>query len=407
MFFDTRAELVAGSRDWFSKIWATFGLLLFASTWKLWTPQSIFPQVPFVEWLCRWPAWIDWICLVGISGSLLVCLIAQTRLEFAARASFLIFVTVLVLLDQHRLQPWVYNLVILGVFLGFQERMQANACLRWITISIYFYSGISKLDYQFANSLGQEIAVAMSNLLKLDTVDWSPEHWQGLALSLPVTELLIGILLCFRTARTWSVPMACLFHAALIVVLGPGGLHHKPAVIIWNLFFIAQLIYLFWPALNPGAGRVSALDGRRPVATLICLSILLFPATRFVGISDSWPAWELYAPRGSRVKVELFAMPASLKRFATNDQLPAEIDLNRMSLELLNVPVYPQDRFQIGVVLGLLQQPDLNGKARVTVFGESDRFTGERKATILSGKAELRDFARKFWLNALPRVDLP
>ncbi len=402
MVSDTRAEFIAGQRDLFSRIWAIFGLALFSSTWKLWTPQRSFPQVPFVEWMCRWPAWTDWFCLAGIFGSLLICLSARPRPTKAARVAFLIFVLVSVLLDQHRLQPWLCNLAILAWFLGFDDRERAKACLRWITISIYVYAGISKLDYQFVNSVGQEIVAAMLSLLNLEIVDWSPERWQLWAMALPMVEILVGILLCFRNAGYWSVPLACLFHAGLIVVLGPGGLNHKPAVIIWNLFFIVQLVYLFWPTINWEA-RQPAFDGARPVSSFVCLLILLFPATSFVGICDHWPAWELYAPRSSRVKLELFVVPGGLARFAVEDKLPADIDIDRMSLELLDAPIYPQDRFQIGVVLGLAEQFDFGGRARITVYGESNRLTGERRSTIISEEAELREKAGTFWLNAFPR----
>ena len=47
---------------WLRKAMAGFGLLLLAITWRLWTPQTEFPQIPF---LAGWS-----MCLALQTGSL-------------------------------------------------------------------------------------------------------------------------------------------------------------------------------------------------------------------------------------------------------------------------------------------------------------------------------------------------
>ena len=44
---------------------------LFAATWRLWTPQTVFPQIPFFAALRTVPGWIDWFALAGMLAGLL------------------------------------------------------------------------------------------------------------------------------------------------------------------------------------------------------------------------------------------------------------------------------------------------------------------------------------------------
>ena len=59
---------------WFVRLWAVFGLLLIGATWRLWTPQTVFPQVPLVRWAGLAPDWLHWVGLSGLVGSLIAVL---------------------------------------------------------------------------------------------------------------------------------------------------------------------------------------------------------------------------------------------------------------------------------------------------------------------------------------------
>ena len=78
-----------GSRaTWLRKTMAAFGLLLFAITWRLWTPQTEFPQIPFFGWLTEVPGFVDWIAAVGTLVGLLAMLLTNRRLAKAAIGVF-------------------------------------------------------------------------------------------------------------------------------------------------------------------------------------------------------------------------------------------------------------------------------------------------------------------------------
>lgn len=50
--------------------WAVGGLALFGATWKLWTPQTEFPQIPLFGWGGSLPPFVDWLAFGLLLGSL-------------------------------------------------------------------------------------------------------------------------------------------------------------------------------------------------------------------------------------------------------------------------------------------------------------------------------------------------
>ena len=62
-------------RDWLRRALGLFGLLLVAATWRLWTPQQVYPQVPLVRGLDGLGPWFEWFAaatmLAGLAGAML------------------------------------------------------------------------------------------------------------------------------------------------------------------------------------------------------------------------------------------------------------------------------------------------------------------------------------------------
>ena len=78
---------------------------------------------------------------------------------------------------------------------------------------------------------------------------------------------------------------------------------------------------------------------------------------------------------------------------------------NQWSLNQLGVPVYPQDRFQVGCWLALFHQQ--SGPKRrtpvVIVSGTANRLTGEREQTRIDGPVAAQKYRRRLWFNTRPR----
>ena len=105
---DSDAPLLdADDRDARTTIWlrraiALGTLALLAVTWKLWTPQTVYPQVPLFGWAVTAPGWIDWVCFGGVILSLLVALLApqKSRLWKPALLLFVALLVGLIVLDR-------------------------------------------------------------------------------------------------------------------------------------------------------------------------------------------------------------------------------------------------------------------------------------------------------------------
>ena len=410
---------------WLRKTMAGFGLLLLAITWRLWTPQTEFPQIPFFSWLVDIPGFVDWVALLGTSVGLIAMLFTSGRMAKPAIGLFLISIAPLVLLNQHRLQPWAYLVIVTSCLLLCLPNKTCLTWLRRIVISIYIYSAISKLDYQFVFTVGDQMLDVLAGFVGLEP-DGLPQWAQAvLVLCLPLTELLIGVLLLFpKTARPagW---LAIGLHASLLLVLGPLGLNHQPGVLVWNGWFIVQAWLLFATRTPQASDSIEPdneiQESQSQPAELIWLGrilatfVILFPLTCVVSPwfelpvkADHWIAWEVYAPRNSRATARSPVPAQHRPTQPTNDSglaAPMFQTPNQWSLNQLGVPVYPQDRFQVGCWLALFHQqsgPNRRTPA-VIVSGTANRLTGEREQTRIDGPVAAQKYRRRLWFNTRPR----
>ena len=243
-------------RRWF----ALCALALFAATWRLWTPQTVFPQIPYFEVLRSVPGWVDWIALTGVVIALVGLLCAPGERGASAlrvppvRAFALLFIAsllVLVLLDQHRLQVWAYQFAIVAIVLGAfaDAACSKTACmhLRLLVIGIYFWSAISKLDHAFLHSLGPELLRGTLAAFGIEPGWMRSDVAATLSLTFPLVELAVAGLLAFRPTRRFGLTASIVMHVLLLATLGPWGLDHSWGVLLWNVYFIGQNMLLFGP----------------------------------------------------------------------------------------------------------------------------------------------------------------
>jgi hypothetical protein len=77
--------------------------------------------------------------------------------------------------------------------------------------------------------------------------------------------------------------------------------------------------------------------------------------------------------------------------------------LDRWSFDATNSPLYPQNRFRLGIALAIEQAADLGDRLRVEIDGPANRWTGERTTRVLTGRDEIVRESQRYWLNARPR----
>ena len=370
--------------------WAIAGLALFGATWRLWTSQTEFPQVPFFVWAGSLPSFLD----RSVFGILLASLAFAAWKPDSRRIWMTLTVTLsaLIVLDQHRLQPWAWQLLLLAIcWNSASNRLAGNLPHVALTISIYFWSAVSKLDAEFFVSHGPTLVEALFGAIGIDATAIPVRMKWWLATTLPLGELLVAVGLCWPRTRRAALIGATGLHVGLLLALGPLGLRHRPGVLLWNVAFIGHDWLLFgrrckgstsrgvdgtmrrwlsrmlracegisWGTFSTcqsseGSSTLKTCSTASQVFRFALLAVAcIWPVTERWGWCDRWLAWSVYAARSERVSVTLTdeglrRLPESARRCVVE----GELQLDQWSLAALDVPTYPQLRFQFGVVAWL------------------------------------------------------
>ena len=406
-------------------------LALVAVTWKLWTPQSVFPQVPLIRAACDWPGWFDWVCLaVLVASSVALLVVARRgRAGRVASAGLAISLAGFFVLDQHRLQPWAWQFFLLAVLLSLADDTTARRGWRWLVIGIYFWSAVSKLDYTFCHEQGPALLGGLKQAMGLRGI---PNRWTEAldvvgSLGIALGEMSVAVLLAWPRARWLGLWTATIMHVALLAALGPFGLNHSLGVLLWNVFFIVQnwLLFRESAASHPSSGEsvfvqvplwlrdIVTWPNSRPnrLALGVIVAAMTWPVLEPFGHCDHWLAWAVYSSRadGSLISASHPSVNGELGGFVgpyfVHEQFfSSKLDISQWSLGVLGVPGHPQARFQIGVALALYDRFDPSDLAmfRWTV---ASRWTGEgHRATTLYDADEIDAESKSFNFNARPRL---
>jgi hypothetical protein len=164
------------------------------------------------------------------------------------------------------------------------------------------------------------------------------------------------------------------------------------------------------------AARVFSTDGRRsvwPRRAVYCLVafVILFPLMEPFGLCDVWPAWAVYATGPERLRVFVKAadrdhLPASIRRYLQEPRFKDDLCLMRIerwSLDTCRAPLYPQNRFRLGVALAMTDSGAISDAVLVELDSAANRFTGERTSRQLKGRAAIVAELNGYWLNGFPR----
>lgn len=414
---------------------ATGLLLMCGGTYPLWLPglpsaenmdgYPLFPRIPVFWIFPEFSLLFQWVLFV--SGAMLLLLVSlgcflplKNGWQKTAGGGFILICTLLILEDQHRFVPWVYqSLLFLAGWVFFRPE-NALKFARVSIVGVYFFSAISKLDYQFVMTTGRQMLEISMSLIGLDTATWPPLLVSAFVLLLPILEIGVALGLMFPMTRWVSLGLGTLMHAGLVVVLGPWGMGNEASVLIWNGFIAVELCILFgWRSRSGEEASNKSLFW--PATTgLRCLFglVVCMPLLDSIRLIDHWPAWALYAPKTSRCRlwihdwqVRLLAPEKQrwIQEGSDDSRRSAqqfgwrEVDLAKWSLQSLKTPLYPQDRFQLGVCRDLVQQWQLDRAFFVEVQSSSNVWTGQRKSKKISSRLELERASNRFWGNSQSR----
>jgi len=400
------------NRNWgrLQIIWCLFALALFFVTLPLWISTNEFPVVPLFAPLASSDFQFPWIDGVLLGSLFVILLINTSRTHSRLWFGILFLLGIMLLQNQHRLQPWAFHLLLGSTVFACCNPQTGTRLLKGLWISIYIYSAAGKLDYQFMHTVGLQFLETVLGWLGMTTDDLPVATAPTLTLIFPAFELFVASLLLFRKTRVLGVYAAVFLHSLIILILSPLGLDHKPGVLIWNGLFIAMIPCLFLPMIQSVNETKKTFTNR--MASLVIMAACLLPILEPFGKYDHWLAWGLYSPRNSRAQINIHLYKVGeikelepYMRPQLGDTPFRSLDLRKWSLEELNVPLYPQDRFQLAVARHIAYRYNLDTGIEVHLLGIANRFTGQRDVEILRGKHEIDMRCQQFFFSTKSIAD--
>lgn len=401
-----------------SRVWS-FGLLtLLGVTFPLWLSAWQHDGYPVVPWISiPWRHALDdsrqIIDCVGLTS--LVASLAWITLRGPSRwawGTVVVSLSALLLMDQHRLQPWAYQSLVYAFALATLPWSRARPFLIAVAISIYAYSSAGKLDYQFTHTVGAE----MFQLLASPFAELSIDQASKFALTLPLGELALAVLLTIPRTRRLGGWFAIGLHVSLIAMLGPFGMNHSLGVLCWNALLAAQAFLLFGRRARHRVSPEQRDSITRSLRTALPAAVmwvpLVMPLFERVGYWDHWTSWALYSPHNSRISAEfhevvLGQLPESLQEHLSDNDGDRwyVADIDQWSLQSRRVPVYPQARYQLSLLSEVVEAFESDEGVRVTVQSVSDRFDGTREQQPLIGRQSLKEQLSRFWFVPSYKTD--
>ena len=319
---------------------------------NLWFPTSrTFPRAPLVPSLSAplVPA-LEYLLGGLLIFSLGALALSSTKYLYVAVASLALLVS----FDQTRLQPWVYQYLLILFVLALHSRpdrdeRSAGQCLSILQVVVamfFFWGGVQKLNYSFCHEVVPQLLTPLRNFATLTETQTS-----ALGVGMAAVETFVGCGLLLRRTRNLCVGIALAMHAMLLVLLIAKGLNS--VVWAWNAALMLAVPSLFWrsdaSARQAFAGWLEGSARVRAALTVVVLCAVL-PVLSFRGWWDMYLSGALYSGNtavavvrvGERVYERL---PTAAKRqvFTTRNG-ERMLPLFEWSMAELNVPPYPEPR---------------------------------------------------------------
>jgi len=326
-----------------------------ALSFPLWHGQRLFPLAPVFAGFPALPAFVDYLLLALLAGALVFQIF---RLKQVAVIALLVLIGVLVLLDQMRLQPWVflYFLVLFPFALVDLSDEKSSAkyspvflnYLQVLLIGVYCWSGLHKFTPSFVEIVHPFL---LKSLFRVSEGSWLLEHAE-LGYGAAVVELLVGLGLIFPKTRNIAAIGGVLTHLLIIAWLSPIGGNTNYVVIPWNVAMIALVLLACYNQKNKLSLWNPAHPRLRLATAALAVLVWILPALNLNNRWDAYLSFNLYTERISHMYVGLRqaalqqADPRLAAYFVEGNLIEEgeAIDVTDWSFKELHVPVYPAGR---------------------------------------------------------------
>lgn len=381
---------------------AGFQLLLMSATWKLWLNPGSFPLVPLLPLHLR-PQLIPAASIPLAAGCLLLIfnVLPQPRLQKRVVLLTLVAAAVPVLGSLQCLQAWHW-LFMITLLLNLLPLPASN--LRAVIAALYVCSGLSRFS-QFPEQ-GPVGLIVRQLLLFAGQPAVHPETVRLCCHLACAFEILAGLALLFAGSLPGiTAAAAAVMHLSLLAALGPFGLGHHPAVLLWNLhlLLLVPLLALTAPACRLNPHSVSAAVRAYLPAALHWL----FALSGLFGIADNWPSWQLYSSRPESWQLwirrdQAARLPDNLQPWLSRTVVDGwqPLSLERLSFAATSSPLVPEDRFQAAVIEAFLQTMPTSTDFQIRITEPHQFRWWQRRERRIFTLQQLHEEQARFLLNA-------
>ena len=298
---------------------------------------------------------------------------------------------VLVLGDQSRWQPWLYQYALMVAALALaRSTTETLTAWRLVLVALYVWGGIQKLNVTFVTKLFPWMLEPLAG----------PRSGPGpvvigAGVAVALVEVAIGVALLFPRTRKTGVVAAVATHALVLALLGPLGHGQNHVVWPWNLALAALAVVLFWRDDEPA--RRIVVPRRIGLQAALVVLVGILPAASFRGWWDAYLSGALYSgniPAGFIVMSDTSPgrLPAEVRRYVktTSDGLHL-LDLWEWSVAELRAPSYPEPRVLRRVAAAVCRQAGMPPDVLLVVLGRPGVLSGRRDVSRHDCAALVRD----------------
>lgn len=316
-----------------------------------------FPRVPFVNGLPAFLSSADYLLSILLLIALAFSIISKRPSRYLV--AVVAVTLLLVLFDQTRLQPWVYQYVVMLASLAWLRPGEANpdnrensaliiAANQLIVAFLYFWSGTQKLNWTFAN----EVMPALLESARIHLPAAFLAYLPVTAIGVAACEALIGLTLVIRKTRHTAVVLAVGMHLLVLLILMLA--RHNTVVWPWNIAMMITVVTLFWRFdLSLARKELWRWQGSNLVSYLPKVVVVicgLAPALSFFGWWDLYLSGALYSGNTPVAVVRISERVGGRLPEVAQQQLFTTthgeliLPFHEWSLNDVNVPPYPAVR---------------------------------------------------------------
>lgn len=341
-------------------ITAFFWFIAKLISYKLWTSDRSFPLAPLFGFLDDLPMWYH-LFFFCVSMCCLVVLILRPVISIVLILFLSEFFSCMA--DQNRWQPWEYQylFIMLMLLLNRKHLNYFIPAVGVIIISIYFYSGISKLNNGFLQSAWSNLLLQrFFGITNVTSINSPVLYYSGYGIG--GMEIACAAGLIFRRSKKIAAGILIGVHCFNLLLLGPWGVNYNKIVWPWNLAMIGFLYFIFL-RFHKSYDLLYPLKNGWNKLVVICWGIL--PMLYYFNCWDTYLSFVLYS---GNVKEMIICIKnsndASAKKLApyyANDYRKF-CDGNKMimatkwALGEMNVPMYPEKRIYLQIKKSFIQK---------------------------------------------------